>query len=114
MAVSNYLNQPAEQTVPQIGQPLAKLPVEDLEFVSQLVLHSGSLKDVAKHYDVSYPTIRVRLDRLIARLSELMKGHKPDPLSELLGELVDRGELSLSTAKHIRDAARKAQQGGQP
>src|SRR5690625_6101197 len=31
-------------------------------------MHSGSLKDVAKIYDVSYPTVRIKLDRLIEKI----------------------------------------------
>ncbi|MFJ7184053.1 DUF2089 family protein [Lysinibacillus xylanilyticus] len=41
---------------------------EDLEFVKNLVLHSGSLKDIAKVYEVSYPTVRLKLDRLINKI----------------------------------------------
>ncbi|WP_428912188.1 DUF2089 family protein [Niallia sp. Krafla_26] len=41
---------------------------EDLEFVKNLVLHSGSLKEIAKVYDVSYPTVRLKLDRLIDKI----------------------------------------------
>jgi hypothetical protein len=48
--------------------PLHSLDEADLDFVLRLVLASGSLKDLARAYRVSYPTIRGRLDRLIARL----------------------------------------------
>lgn len=41
---------------------------EDLEFVKNLVLHSGSLKEIAKVYEVSYPTVRLKLDRLINKI----------------------------------------------
>ncbi len=41
---------------------------EDLEFVKNLVLHSGSLKEIAKVYEVSYPTVRLKLDRLIDKI----------------------------------------------
>ena len=37
---------------------------EDLSFVKRLVLASGSLKEVAAGYGISYPTVRLRLDRL--------------------------------------------------
>ena len=36
---------------------------EDLAFVRRFVLASGSLKKVAQQYDVTYPTIRLRLVR---------------------------------------------------
>ena len=31
-------------------------------------MNSGSLKEVAKLYDVSYPTVRIKLDRLIEKI----------------------------------------------
>ena len=89
------------------GHPLLSLSREDLDLITELVLRSGSLKDLADAYGVSYPTIRGRLDRVIERLSAAMKGKAPDPISELLARLVERGELSASNARAIRDLARK-------
>jgi hypothetical protein len=87
--------------------PLGQLEREDLDLVAELVLRGGSLKELAEAYGVSYPTIRLRLDRLIARLREAMKGRRPDPLSELLARLVERGELSAGGARAVRDLVRK-------
>lgn len=88
--------------------PLGSLPREDLDLVAELVLRSGSLKDLAAAYGVSYPTIRGRLDRVIERLKASMAGQKPDPLTELLARLVERGEISPSTARTVREVARQA------
>lgn len=88
--------------------PLLQLADEDLDLVAQFVAHSGSLKDLAVTYDVSYPTIRSRLDRVIDRLKKIMAGRRPDPLGELLGDMVKRGELSTGGALTIREAARRA------
>src|SRR5699024_947752 len=41
---------------------------EDLEFIKNFVIHSGSLKEIAKVYEVSYPTVRIRLNRLIDKI----------------------------------------------
>ncbi len=87
--------------------PLRALPREDLDLIVALVLRSGSLKDLATEYGVSYPTIRARLDRVIERLGAAVEGKKQDPLSELLATLVERGEMSVSAARVVRDAARK-------
>ena len=43
------------------------LEPEDAGFLKNFVLKSGSLKEIAKLYSVSYPTVRLRLDRLIQR-----------------------------------------------
>jgi len=88
--------------------PLFQLAEEDLDLVARFVVHSGSLKDLAVEYDVSYPTIRSRLDRVIERLRKILAGRKPDPLSELLADMVQRGELSTGGALTIREAARRA------
>jgi hypothetical protein len=87
--------------------PLAALPREDLELVTELVLQSGSLKDLAAAYGVSYPTIRARLDRVIERLKQAKAGRRPDPLSELLARMVERAELAPAAARAIRDVARQ-------
>ena len=44
------------------------LEAEDLEFIKKFVLNSGSLKEIAKIYDVSYPTVRIKLDKLIQKI----------------------------------------------
>lgn len=96
------------------AHPLTTLSREDQDLILELVLLSGSLKDLAGKYGVSYPTIRSRLDRVILRLQAVVAGLTPDPLSELLADLVERGELSVPTARHIRETARKAKQGDSP
>ena len=74
----------------------------------QFVLASGSLKDMALLHQVSYPTIRATLDRVIANLRQAISGIPPDPVTDLLAELIERGEIKASTAKSIRAAHRKA------
>lgn len=48
-----------------------QLSVEEQEFVLEFVLSSGSLKDMAKKMDKSYPTVRNRLDEIIEKLKIL-------------------------------------------
>src|SRR5262245_51039103 len=82
---------------------LAALPREDLDLIVELVLQSGSLKELASAYGVTYPTIRIRLDRVIDRLRAAVDGKQPDPIKELLARLVERGEMSASGARAVRD-----------
>lgn len=89
--------------------PLGSLPRDDLDLIAELVLQSGSLKDLAGAYGVSYPTIRARLDRVIERLRGAMEGRARDPLSEVLAGLVERGEMSVGAARLVREAARRSQ-----
>ncbi len=86
--------------------PLGRLPREDLDLIMELVRKSGSLKDLSTTYGVSYPTIRTRLDKVIERLEAILAGRKPDPVAELLATLVERGEITPSAARSIRDAVR--------
>ncbi len=44
---------------------------EDLAFLKRFVLASGSLKELAQAYGISYPTVRLRLDRLIEKIKVL-------------------------------------------
>lgn len=49
---------------------LYRLSAEEQRFVELFVLASGSLKAMAQVLEVSYPTIRSRLDRLISALEQ--------------------------------------------
>lgn len=80
---------------------------DDLAFLKRFVLASGSLKDTAAAYDVSYPTIRLRLDRLIEKIKVW---DSKEPMSEL--ERVVRaehadGKIDLETLKRILAAYRQ-------
>ena len=48
---------------------LAQLPAEDQDFILKLIQASGSLKELAGLYGISYPTVRNRLDSLIEKIS---------------------------------------------
>lgn len=82
--------------------PLAGLEEDDLDFIVQFVLASGSLKEMAERYGVSYPTIRASLDRVIENLRMRLNGETRDEMTELLAGLVERGELSAGVARKIR------------
>jgi hypothetical protein len=55
---------------------LAQLPNDDQEFILHLIQASGSLKDMAARYGISYPTVRNRLDALIEKISRIKKLEK--------------------------------------
>jgi len=97
----------------QVQHPLFALSPEELDFVLRLVLVSGSLKELAQAYQVSYPTIRARMDRLITRLQRLIDGVPVDPVNELLADLVERGEMTYSAAVAVRDLYQKQKQKGE-
>ena len=41
---------------------IAELEEDELLFIKRFVLSSGSLKEIAKIYEVTYPTVRNRLN----------------------------------------------------
>jgi len=47
------------------------------------------------------------VDRVIERLKAAVKGKAVDPMNELLARLVERGEMSASGARAVRELSRK-------
>lgn len=76
------------------------LEKEDLEFVKNFVLNSGSLKALAKHYEVSYPTVRNRLNSVIERI-ESTKDNEESSLVNYVRKLAIEEKLDLNDAKQL-------------
>ena len=83
------------------------LEEEDLAFVKRFILCSGSLKDLAGAYEVSYPTLRLRLDRLIEKIKILDNQKIEDRYERLLRAQFADGKLDASTFKHLLSAYRQ-------
>lgn len=77
---------------------LINLEIEDLTFIKKLILFSGSLKDLANEYEVSYPTIRLRIDKLIEKVNNYDK-EEIDPYIEKVKSLALDDKIDLETAK---------------
>lgn len=54
-------------------RPISRLPAEHQRFIELFVLAGGSLKEIAAQAGVSYPTVRSRLDKVIAQLRDEMQ-----------------------------------------
>lgn len=76
------------------------LEQEDAAFLKNFVLKSGSLKEIAKLYEVSYPTVRLRLDKLIQKI-ELNDQKEDEPFSTFIKGLAVDSRIDLETAKII-------------
>jgi hypothetical protein len=72
---------------------------EDWQFIKRLLLASGSLKDVAQQYGISYPTVRIRLDRLIEKVHILDNQKPKSKFHQTVQLLAAEGRLDVSTAK---------------
>lgn len=79
---------------------MSNFSAEDMEFVKRLILSSGSLKELSKIYGVSYPTIRLRLDRLISCI-ELSEKPEPDSFISFIKLSVINGKLNGDLGKEI-------------
>lgn len=78
------------------------LEKEDIEFIKNFVIHSGSLKEVAKLYEVSYPTVRIKLDRLIEKV-KLHDETENENFIQFVKQLVIDNRVELEEAKLIID-----------
>ena len=85
---------------------LASLDEEDVSFIKKFVLASGSLKEVAGIYGVTYPTVRLRLDRLIQKI-RLGEQADEEPYIALIKRLAVDDKLDFDTAKILISEYRK-------
>ena len=77
---------------------MANQEEEDLVFIKRFLLASGSLKEMTVEYGVSYPTVRLRLDRLIQKI-RLGEEVGADPYISLIKRMAINEKLDLDTAK---------------
>lgn len=86
---------------------ILSLEEEDLRFIKKFILASGSLKELASDYSVTYPTIRLRLDRLIEKIKSSEEEKEDDEFVELVKELALDDKFDLETAKKLIGAYRR-------
>lgn len=71
---------------------------EDVAFVKNFILTSGSLKEMAAKYGVTYPTVRLRLDRLIDKV-QVSEDQEAEPYVKLIKKLALDDRIDFETAK---------------
>jgi len=80
---------------------------DDLAFLKRFVLASGSLKELAEAYGISYPTVRLRLDRLIAKIKVFDSEQKMSDFERTLRAMHADGRLDLATLKQLLNAHKR-------
>lgn len=90
---------------------LSGLEDEDIGFIKNFLLASGSLKEIAKEYGVTYPTVRLRLDRLIQKI-KMGESAESDPYIALIKRLAINDKLDFDTAKILISEYKKTQKEG--
>lgn len=76
---------------------LLQLSADELAFVTAFVRESGSLKAMAKRDGTSYPTVRNRLDEIIARLEALEAG--AERLRHAILDDLESGKITVAVAE---------------
>ena len=92
---------------------MSNLDDEDMTFIKRFLLASGSYdlnreraEKVAAQYGVSYPTVRLRLDRLIQKI-QLGEQIENEPYIALIKRLAVDDKLDFDTAKILISEYRK-------
>jgi hypothetical protein len=80
---------------------------EDLAFLKRFVLASGSLKALAEGYGISYPTVRLRLDRLIAKIQVFDSQKKMSGFERTARAMLADGRIDQPTLKALLAAYKK-------
>jgi hypothetical protein len=80
------------------------LEEEDLSFIKRFVLASGSLKELAGAYGISYPTVRLRLDRLIQKIKLLDSHEVSSAFERLLRMQHADGKIDRETFRRLLEA----------
>ncbi|PDZ08129.1 hypothetical protein CON70_29520 [Bacillus pseudomycoides] len=90
----------------EIPSWVLSLDKESLEFIRNFILNSGSLKNMSNLYDVSYPTVRAKLDRLIKKIEVHSKEDDVEFVNMIKGFVIDE-RISLDVAKIIIEKYKK-------
>ena len=84
----------------EIPNWIVNLEQEDLTFIKNFMLSSGSLKDLAAEYDISYPTLRIRLDKLNEKIT-MYDQNETDTFIEKIKSLTLDDRMDIETAKTL-------------
>jgi len=85
-------------TIEIVPEWMINLDDEDISFMKKFVMSSGSLKEVANQYGVTYPTVRLRLDRLIQKI-QISEDNSSEPYVSLIKRLAISEKIDFDTAK---------------
>ena len=91
---------------------LTTLEDEDLSFIKKFLLVSGSLKEIANVYGVTYPTVRLRLDKLIQKI-RLCESNEEDSYVAVVKRMVINEKIDYDVAKILINEYKKKKKEGQ-
>ena len=85
---------------------LLQLSNDDINFIMDFVKCSGSLKEMSKIHNVSYPTFRNQLNRLIERLNILDNSEALN--SNRVLALLESGQITVTEATSLLESIKNA------
>ena len=85
---------------------MVNLEDEDIIFIKKFLQASGSLKEIARQYEVTYPTVRLRLDKLIQKI-QISEDASNEPYIALIKRLAVADKIDFDTAKILISEYRK-------
>ena len=85
---------------------MTNLEDEDVVFIKKFLLASGSLKEVANQYGVTYTTVRLRLERLIQKI-QISDDTRNEPYIALIKRLAVNEKIDFDTAKILTTEYKK-------
>ena len=71
---------------------------EQLSFIEVFLKSRGNIKDVEKELGVSYPTVRAKLDEVIAALGYTVAKQKPSTDKKEVIDMLEKGEITADEA----------------
>ena len=87
---------------------MVNLDDEDISFIKKFIMASGSLKEIANQYGVTYPTVRLRLDKLIQKI-QISENTANEPYIALIKRLAVNEKVDFDTAKILINEYKKIQ-----
>ena len=89
------------------GNWVRMLTEEDIGFIKRFILASGSLKELASIYDISYPTVRLRLDRLIEKIKVFDAFEKASEFELLIRSFYAEGKIDMVIFRTLLETHKK-------
>jgi len=76
---------------------ITELEADEVQFIKRFILASGSLKEMADIYGVTYPTVRNRLNNIIGKV-KLSEEKQGDEYEKLIKKLAVEGKIDFEAA----------------
>lgn len=89
---------------------IAELETDELKFIKRFVLASGSLKEMAEIYQVTYPTVRNRLNAIIQKV-KMSEENQEDSYEKLIKKMAIEGKLDFEAATVLIQEYRQSKGG---